>query len=193
MVQAATQKKPEVKKSRVPERPKQSSMFLKEEIAYINKISQPLFEMPKAMTSSHELWEALQVSQTETFKGLLRKLHILMNRRQDFTRKFASITTKRLSQLRRLGAKYTHKRKRDVVSEDILSLCATRADPSVKFAEELERFDPKYGGLLRAYRMEEDSGELSRMKSLCNLALQVEGSLREIYKHASSLYNPVSQ
>lgn len=106
------------------------------------------------------------------------------------SRKFVSLTTKMLAQLWGLGAKYTHKRKRDKVTEDILAFSATRPDPISAFTEELEGFDPDYCGLPQSYRKQDEKGEVLKMYSLVNLMQKISSIVDEIYRHVASLYKP---
>lgn len=144
VVVAKTRRKDEVVKNRVPGRPKQNSMFSKEEKSFIQKLSRPLFNIPKCMENIDTLFDYLTGEDLPSFRGLVKHLQGLMSTRAMFTRRFAGVTMKRLIDLRKIENKYKLKRKKDMISKDILSLLATRTDSYCKFAEEIEKLDPGY-------------------------------------------------
>jgi len=138
-----------VKEKRVPHKPRSNVLLLKEEQQFLNGIVDSLF-IDGVPTTSGKFIEFIM---RHGFKQYLNHMKAVSSKRAEFLQKFASLTSKRLNEVRRLSESHKTKRKRDVTSTDITSALARRDTPANKFASEILSLDPSCSLFLGAYRV----------------------------------------
>jgi hypothetical protein len=140
-------KRPSITARRVPKKPKANSLLLKSEMAVIDGISDDLFKALSG-TDKDSWYEAIINQGWKTIKTSIVER---ANHRSEYLAKFASMTTKRLNEIRKISDSNKTKRKRDVTSTDVTSMLERRLDRLDTFAKEILSLDPTGKLLLGKY------------------------------------------
>ena len=113
-----------------------------------------------------------------------------MTARADFLAKYAALTTRRLAHVWKVVPEAKTKRKKDMTSEEILTFISKKTDPVTEFANEIEKLNPTYDGILKSYAERDETGSLEPMASVCRLANYLEGKVGTSYGPTRSFTDP---
>jgi hypothetical protein len=143
-----TQKKKTVLKA--PEKPTQSPLFLREEMAVLMNVISPFWKRDKLSDRDY-------VSRMidSSFDEVYRSLQETYNKRWEFLSVFASLTTQRLTELRRVVPLASNIRKRAVNRDLLVQFLVRRSHPEEDLLQEARK-------LLRTYS--QDEGVLDGLK-----------------------------
>jgi hypothetical protein len=148
LVQPAQGRRPAVYRTTVPSKPKPSNLLLQQEQSLINEIITPVFQAPP-FASSVEAWETAVFE--KGFPLLKKELISSAGHKADLLVKFASMTTKRLNDVRRTSDTNKSKRKRDVQTTDLEAVVLRRSHPVSAFTDEVVLLDPHGDGCLARF------------------------------------------
>jgi len=144
VVEPAKGKRKAVTSKKVPGKPKQSPLLLKQEMDLLTKISAPLFGKTSLEVLTHDEWvHYILDNGLDWARKYLREIYV---NRQTYLVRFAKLTTSRLQQLRKLSAALQTKKKSSVVQEDLRTLLLSKENPTATFVTEIAKLDPT-GGL----------------------------------------------
>jgi hypothetical protein len=163
----------------IPHKPRSVATLVRGEYDIICQYSTQLFQNPGYCRSA-DSW----ISRVKSvgFKVVKTELSELYNRRGEFLEKYASLTTKRLQEMRETSHLSKNKRKRDITIEDVVAMINARADPVTKFVSELVSLDPRAESLFREYVRGEEAGNegFSKVFSRAQLTQDVKKRILEI-------------
>jgi hypothetical protein len=154
-------RKPAVQVEKVPHKPKANSLMLKEEMELVSSHIDNLFRAVDV--GDKEAWVNLILDRG--FPAMKQALKTNCTQRAQFLTKFAAMTTKRLNGIRSLSDAHKIKRKRDVTSDDVVSMLLRRTTPLAIFADELMSLDPGFTAALRPYGKTNHKGDLDVLAS----------------------------
>jgi hypothetical protein len=147
--------------------PRESSVFLKGEVAFLQGILLPHFG--SNYPSKKEEW--LEYILEHGFLNIKKEMVHEAHRRAELLSKFAAVTTRRLQEYRRVPGASKDKRKADLSAANVKTMLSLRAHPINAFADEVACLDPTFTGCLKAVRREV---EVSGKQVLDNLASRRE-------------------
>jgi len=157
------QKGHDIIKSRVPHKPRSSNLLLKEEQRVVNNISDPVFNdgIPTDVDGFYHYVCKHGFDQTIKF------LRAKSSKKAEFLQKFSSLTTKRLTEIRRIAPDSSKtKRKKDLSVCDAQVLIAYREDRYNEFASELLNLDPRLELALAQFKvLMKDSEVIDRLST----------------------------
>jgi hypothetical protein len=153
-------KKPAVTVEKVPHKPKSNSLLTKEEMEFVSSAISSLFT---AIDPGDKTQWVNQIEESK-FSFVKSKLKTNANMRATWLTRFASITTKRLNEVRNNLAN-KNKRKKEVTSTEVISMLLRRPAPLAKFAEEVASTDPGFVTALAGYKRHNVNGEIDLTKS----------------------------
>jgi hypothetical protein len=122
-----------ITRERVPGKPRQSPLLLKEEQEIIMDYFNSLFVTPTFLQKQEEFVKEIY---KRTFMGLKAHVGTMYTRRADFLSKFAALTNKRLIQERNFLRKSSI-RKKDIGHQDVLDLLWSRKNLTSHLATEI--------------------------------------------------------
>jgi hypothetical protein len=171
----------------VPHKPKASSLFTKEENNLIQDFLAPLFTNPEYAKNA-ETW-TYQIY-TKGFETTLEHLKVLSNARANVLSKYASLTSKRLREVRKVSPVLALRRKKDIKVEDLRALLDTRKNPILALYRELCIIDPNFvtnmwEPSMKTYIIDDEKSRIevdTRMKRYSELVEKFELSSAEGYK-----------
>jgi hypothetical protein len=135
-----------MKKKQVPKKPDTSSLLTRGENRSIDHISADLFKNPSY--SKNEDWKDSLYKGTIRFFEEKKLIEHNSARRAEFRQNFASLTTKRLTMMRRLKIISDATRKANVKIEDLERYLGRKDDPILEFQNEIIQFDRTFSGCL---------------------------------------------
>jgi hypothetical protein len=163
---------------KVPKKPKVSSLLKRTEYEFLDRTLTKVFSAIDQ--SSRDDWYNHVMA--HGFSTIKKRIIENANVRAQILQRFASMTTKRLNELRQVGPHVTTVRKRDVQPTDLNTMLLRREKPVDRFADELISLDPTFTSILVDFRVEESGGSVNYQTSrqkLINLL-----STKELYKIA---------
>lgn len=176
------------KQERIPRKPRQNALLLKEEMDLLDRIITPLFKSREVADKQ----AFLEIVKSSGFTAIRRELRTSATERAEFLQKFASLTTKRLNEVRKNLTESKSKRKRDVTSDDVTTTLRRRETPVREFALEIQSLDSSYRKVLLSYRRENSDRTLNAVESFRALYNDVHGSgLRTRYNELEIRDSPV--
>jgi hypothetical protein len=142
--------------TKVPSKPKKSSLLLDKELSLLLEISAPIWINPHWSTMSSTEWayELLNLGA----KAIASDLKTIYSARATFLAKMASVTTKRLQAIRSLSDTLKTKRKADIQVTDLEALLLLREDPVDSYVNEIFTIDPSGNQFIKEWI----SGETSK-------------------------------
>jgi hypothetical protein len=151
VVSPAKKNKPAIMKVKIPSKPRQNNLLLKQELEFLARISNTVWEPTP--------WENLKATEwasvvfTDGLPSIKEALSKIYNKRSAYLTRLATLTTKRLNRLRAVGGASTNKttRKADIKVNDLTELLISAEDPYETFVEELLLMDPTHNLFLASY------------------------------------------
>jgi len=141
-------KREAITKPKVPQKVRSNALVLKPELDFLNRISGPIWSPTPWEGLSQDQW-AVQLWATGLDK-IKTELSAQYNFRANFLSKLASVTTKRLKDLR-VALGQDRLRKSDVKAQDLANLITSRENPVKDFTGEILSIDPQGTLFLREY------------------------------------------
>jgi hypothetical protein len=154
---------------KAPEKPTQSPLFLREEMAVLSNVINPFWKRDKLSDK-----EYLSRMMDSSFDEVYRSLQETYNKRWEFLTVFASLTTQRLTELRRVVPLASNIRKRAVNRDLLVQLLVRRSHPEEDLLQEARK-------LLRTYSL--DEGVLEGLKKEASRVYEEES-----FKYQRRLY-----
>jgi len=171
IITPAQGKRPAVTKKRIPKSPKENALLNKDEMRVINDFIKPYFTLDYPSKKSD--W--VKTIKEDGWRNIKSTMVSQASKRSELLAKFASITTKRLTEARKTGLG-KDKRKRDVTSTDVDRLLSSRENRLNSFVTEVSLLDPDFRSVLSTFRIEKEVKDGKRV--LDSLA-----SKRKLYLH----------
>jgi hypothetical protein len=125
---------------RGPKKPSTSPLFLKEESKFIQDLLTPIYECTAAF---HDIGKFLEAIKRHTFRKVTSYVRDVYEVRWHILQEYASLTTKRLGEVRCLESANSQKKKATVTKGDLVSLLSQRSFPGEKFAIEVAKLIPR--------------------------------------------------
>jgi len=137
-----------VKVRKVPKKPKANSLLTKPEMSFVDQTISKVFNA--IASSSRDEWYDFIF--THGFSQIKKRIVENATVRSQILQRFASMTTKRLNEIRNSGAHLKTVRKRDVRPKDLIDMLLRRSDLNSKFADELITLDPNFENVLTDFK-----------------------------------------
>jgi hypothetical protein len=112
---------------RLPSKPNTSPLLLKEEMDFINKFISPIYQDLEDLKKN---WVSKVF--TTDWDTIIKSISIVMDERWKLLEKFASITTKRLQQIRKIDADAKGLRKAQIQRKHVVALLLSRKGDIIK-------------------------------------------------------------
>jgi hypothetical protein len=176
-------KREAVTKYKVPQKVRNNKLMLKEELEFINLISSPIWQPTPWENISQDAWASqIWIHGLDKIKS---ELSAQYNFRASFLSKLATVTTKRLRDLRK-ALNNDRLRKSDVKAQDLTNLILSRENPVKSFSQEILSMDPQGLLFLReyylgGYRDWRDAGGTSELREYISSQIPIDIISSEFY------------
>jgi len=182
-------KREAVTKQKVPQKVRNNSLMLKEELEFLNLISSPIWQPTPWESLSQEDWASqIWIHGLDKIK---KELSAQYNYRASFLSKLATVTTKRLRDLRK-ALNNDRLRKSDVKAQDLTNLILSRENPVKQLSQEILSMDPQGLLFLREYYLGgyikwRDAGGESDLREYIQSQLPIDIISNDFYSDLAKL------
>jgi len=187
IVAPATGRAPAKEKSIIPHKPRSNTLLIKGEYDLICKIASHLFQNPLYCRTA-ESW--ISKFHSDGIKSIKNDLIGLNNKRAEFLEKYASLTTKRLQEARKIFENLKTKRKHDITTSEVIAMINARLDPVTSLVNEIGLLDPKNETILSSFTVRDDntvSLGFAKARDTVKLTQEVKKELLQIPEYVNIL------
>jgi hypothetical protein len=173
---------------RVPAKPRNNALFIKEELTLINKLAAPLWDPLEWEKLSHRDWVLYTLD--EGLTEVRKVLNQVYNDRATFLSRMAALTTKRLRLIRDSIPEAKTKRKADVQVGDLGRMLLAKEDPYQSLAKEILSIDQSGDLFLKEHLLGAKYSDAQGDKTASMMSGLLKALVVEISN--SAVYGPIA-